>query len=79
MLTHNEIEAPQPDAQDVSLQAYRNTAPPVQPYQEFTNFLDDQLLAELGWTNSTNYLYPNIPGPIGTDWYSPTNVSGFAL
>jgi len=74
------IEAMQQDLTgNLSLQAYNNTTPPSQPYHEIANFLDDQLLAELGWTSNSNYLYPTIAGPLGTDWYSPTNVSGFAL
>ena len=43
------------------------------------SFLDDQLLAELGWTNSANDMYLGLPDPITPDWYRPTNVTGFAL
>ena len=61
----------------VHLQAYNNTTPGA-IYPEMT-FVDDQLLAELGWTNNSNYLYSAMPGPMASDWYSPTNVAGFAL
>jgi hypothetical protein len=68
----------------VQLEAYNNPTPSGLyqdngQYQDMTNFLDDQLLAELGWMNSSSYLYPTLPGPLNTDWYSPTNVTGFAL
>ncbi|KAE9961331.1 hypothetical protein BLS_002494 [Venturia inaequalis] len=48
---------------------------------EITSFLDDQFLAELGWTQSANFLYPPMvgPGPYGDNWYSPTDVNGFAV
>jgi hypothetical protein len=52
------------------------------PYPEITSFLDDQFLAELGWTTSSNYLFPPMTGPYaaGSDnWYSPTDVNGFAV
>ncbi|KAF2423645.1 hypothetical protein EJ08DRAFT_441801 [Tothia fuscella] len=51
-------------------------------YPEITSFLDDQFLAELGWTSSSNYLFPPMSGTYGgvTDnWYSPTDVNGFAV
>jgi hypothetical protein len=44
-----------------------------------SSFLDDHLLAELGWTNSNTFFYPPIAGPYD-DWYSPTgDVNGFAI
>ena len=50
-------------------------------YHEITNILDDQFLAELGWTTNANYLYQ--PGMFngfgGENWYSPTDVNGFAV
>jgi hypothetical protein len=50
-------------------------------YREITNILDDQFLAELGWTTSANYLYqPGVFGEFGGEnWYSPTDVNGFAV
>lgn len=49
--------------------------------QEMSSFLDDHLLAELGWTNSSNYpgFYTPIPAPYNADWYSPTDLTGFAI
>jgi hypothetical protein len=46
-----------------------------------SSFLDDHLLAELGWTNSNSFFYPTVPmaGPYDADWYSPTEVNGFAI
>src|ERR1700753_2470601 len=52
---------------------------PTTQLQDMSSFLDDHLLAELGWTNSNNLFYPPIAGPYGTDWYSPTDVNGFAI
>jgi hypothetical protein len=51
------------------------------PQSSMTSFLDDHLLAELGWTNSNSFLYTQMPAPgtYGTDWYSPTDVNGFAI
>jgi hypothetical protein len=50
-------------------------------YNEITNILDDQFLAELGWTTNANYLYqPGMFGAYGNDnWYSPTDLNGFAV
>lgn len=50
-------------------------------YHEITNILDDQFLAELGWTTNANYLYqPGMFGGLdGENWYSPTDVNGFAV
>ncbi|KIW00446.1 hypothetical protein, variant 1 [Verruconis gallopava] len=50
-------------------------------FHEITNFLDDQFLAELGWTTNANYLYqPGMFGGFGSEnWYSPTDLNGFAV
>jgi hypothetical protein len=54
------------------------------PTQDTSCFLDDHLLAELGWTSGTANAFfypPPIAGPYGsTEWYnSPTDVNGFAI
>ena len=66
-----------------NLQPYPTaTTPAGAQYQDMSSFLDDHLLAELGWTNSNNFLYPpapGIPGPYGADWYSPPEANGFSI
>jgi len=52
---------------------------PVENQGEMSSFLDDHLLAELGWTNSNSFFYPPMAGPYTSDWYSPTEVNGFAI
>jgi hypothetical protein len=59
--------------------------PMSQPHQvqDMTSFLDDHLLAELGWTNS-NFIYPpaistTATAPYNTEWFSPTELNGFAI
>jgi hypothetical protein len=49
-----------------------------QPMQDDSNFLDDHLLAELGWT-SGQFFYPPIPTTFNAEWYSPTDLNGFAI
>jgi hypothetical protein len=58
-----------------------NSLPSAGQYHEITNILDDQFLAELGWTTNANYLYqPGIFGALGGEsWYSPGDVNGFAV
>jgi hypothetical protein len=65
-----------------NVQGFNGSAFPA-PYPEITSFLDDQFLAELGWTSSSNYLFPPMVGTYGggpeNSWYSPTDVNGFAV
>jgi hypothetical protein len=64
----------------VGLQDSFPTVGPQGQISDVTSFLDDHLLAELGWTNNATIFYPPIAtGPYGTDWYSPNDVNGFAL
>ncbi|KAF2396638.1 Zn(II)2Cys6 transcription factor [Trichodelitschia bisporula] len=71
---------PEATPSSTDVQAFPNAAAfPAAPFQEISSFLDDQLLAELGWTNSSNYLYPQIPASYANDWYSPTDLNGFAI
>jgi len=72
------IESAPPEATEINVSGFSNAFPA--QYPEITSFLDDQFLAELGWTTSANYLYPPMVGPYGSDnWYSPTDVNGFAV
>lgn len=52
---------------------------PVNQLHDMSSFLDDHLLAEMGWNNSNSFMCPPIAGPYGTDWYSPTDVGAFAI
>jgi hypothetical protein len=65
---------------NVPLTNFDNNTMPAQ-YHEITNILDDQFLAELGWTTNANYLYqPGMFGAYGNEnWYSPTDLNGFAV
>lgn len=67
-----------PSSTNVNISTFENAFPA--QYPEITNFLDDQFLAELGWTTNANYLYQPVAGPYGSDnWYSPSDVNGFAV
>lgn len=72
--------SPGTDTPNLNVANVDNNSLPRQ-YHEITNILDDQFLAELGWTTNANYLYQ--PGMFssfeGENWYSPTDVNGFAV
>jgi len=70
--------------EEPSLEGGQDFLPMIQPnqVQDMTSFLDDHLLAELGWTNS-NFIYPpaisTATAPYNTEWFSPTELNGFAI
>jgi hypothetical protein len=71
--------------EEPSLEGSQDFLPMIQPnqVQDMTSFLDDHLLAELGWTNS-NFIYPpaistTATAPYNTEWFSPTELNGFAI
>jgi hypothetical protein len=71
--------------EEPTLEGSQDFLPMIQPnqVQDMTSFLDDNLLAELGWTNS-NFIYPpaistTATAPYNTEWFSPTELNGFAI
>jgi hypothetical protein len=89
--TQDDGVAPPPDDKTLVIQEdstfsrdqleFQGLAIPNQQVQDMTSFLDDHLLAELGWTNSSTFagFYPPVPAPYNADWYSPTDLNGFAI
>jgi hypothetical protein len=84
--TNTKFGVPEPappetvDTASIAVTNLENNTLPAK-YHEITNILDDQFLAELGWTTNANYLYqPGMFGTIGSEnWYSPTDLNGFAV
>jgi len=61
---------------------FQGITPINQQAQDVSHFLDDQLLAELGWTTQgSNFMYPPVPGPYVAPepWYSSNDLNGFAI